>query len=274
MGQSVSGYTTRQMAATGTPIAQELPQLPPHLAPLRLLHSSRHAVTVEALDRRTGARRAVKRLLPARSHEDGPRRRLAAEVEALSRLGHRHIVHLHGWAECPDATRAAVLEFVDGPTLRELLMGGRVLPEADVARLGAQLGAALAHVHCAGLVHSDVKPANVLLDGDRAVLIDFHLARRPGPLTGHIGTRGFTAPEVVRADWIGKASDAWGLGALLHRARYGTLPVPDPTWWQGAARGRSVVEGVIHELLAPLPERRLGCSRAADRLSAAAVHQS
>jgi len=69
-----------------------------------------------------------------------------------------------------------------------------------------------------------VKPANIVYDGVRAVLIDFHLAKEPGPMRGGAGTRLFTAPEQVRGGHVTGAADVWGLGTVLYRAVSGRLP--------------------------------------------------
>ena len=254
------------MATLAPNVVETAAELPQYLHAMRVVHTSRHALTIEAIDERTGSRRAVKRLRPERMAEAGPHRRLLGEADALARLGHRNIVHLHGVATCSDSSPALVLEFVDGPTLRDVMLEGRTLPGETIRLLGMHLGLALAHVHDAGLVHADVKPANVMLDGERTVLIDFHLARRPGALTSHIGTRGFTAPEVVDIDHMGKAADAWGLGVVLYRARNGALPDPTRSWWSGESKSWPLIDRVIHQLLAPQPERRLGCARAAQLL--------
>ena len=90
--------------------------------------------------------------------------------------------------------------------------------------VGMQLADALDHLHRRWIMHRDVKPANVIYDGSRAVLIDFHLAKEPGPMRGGAGTRLFTAPEQVQGGHVTTAADIWGLGTVLYRAVTGRLP--------------------------------------------------
>ncbi len=107
--------------------------------------------------------------------------------------------------------------------MREHLRGGQRMTWREVARLGAQLGSALLAVHATGVLHCDVKPANVLVAADRYVLIDFDLARPPGPAGAKLGTRQFSAPEQAEGGNLGAEVDARGLGMVLFRAATGKL---------------------------------------------------
>ncbi|MEO6867542.1 MAG: protein kinase, partial [Gaiellales bacterium] len=98
------------------------------------------------------------------------------------------------------------------------------LSAREAAGVGAQLASALEHLHRRWIMHRDVKPANIMYDGSRAVLIDFHLAKAPGAMRGGAGTRLFTAPEQVLGGHVTPAADIWGLGTVLYRAVSGRLP--------------------------------------------------
>ena len=159
--------------------------------------------------------------------------RFAREVAALRRLpAHPHVVRLIEAGEGPPPWVA--MELVEGESLEALLERGPLAP-ARAARLAGEVALALAHAHALGLLHRDVKPANVLLragDGS-AVLTDFGLAL---PLeagdprltrTGvFVGTPACMAPEQARGqrEGVGTPADVWGLGAVLYRCLTGREP--------------------------------------------------
>jgi len=136
-----------------------------------------------------------------------------------------------------DAGRLFVsMRFVDGANLRQLLdVEGPMAPERAVALL-AQVAAALDAAHGAGLVHRDVKPANILIErraeGDHASLADFGLVKRMGAdaeLTGDagwVGTVDYVAPEQVAGGVVDARTDIYALGAVLYTALSGLVPYP------------------------------------------------
>ena len=123
-----------------------------------------------------------------------------------------------------------MLEHVDGPTLaEELSRRGRYPPE-EVARIGQQVCAGLAHAHAAGLVHRDVKPRNLLRAPDGTVKIaDFGIARAEDStqitLAGTVvGTAAYLAPEQARGDPVTPAADVYALGVVLYELLTGKPP--------------------------------------------------
>jgi serine/threonine protein kinase len=134
----------------------------------------------------------------------------------------------HGAAYC------LIMDYHGGRTLASLLSGGRRLPPPIVAALGLQLLSALRAVHAAGVVHCDVKPANLLVGDDgRLALIDFGIAEvgavpaHPGRRNGEvIGSPAYMAPEVVRGRAPRPPADLWSLGATLYTAVEGRRPFP------------------------------------------------
>ncbi|MEV8406546.1 protein kinase [Streptomyces niveus] len=122
------------------------------------------------------------------------------------------------------------VEYVAGPTLAEAVRRGGPLPPDAVRRLGADLAGALSGLHAAGIVHRDIKPGNVLLDLDRACLIDFGLARARGSGTDTegdlvVGTPDFMSPEHLRGSRaVTAASDVFSLAAVLCYAASGRKP--------------------------------------------------
>lgn len=187
-----------------------------------LLHRSRHADTVLAtwMGRQVVAKRVREDIAGAderRAASDS----ILREGLLLRRVDHSSVVRVVELVRDP---AALVLELVPGRSMREELRIRRRLPAAEAAMVGAQLAEALQHLHRRWILHRDVKPANIVYDGVRAVLIDFHLARQPGPMRGGAGTRLFAAPEQVLGGHVTPAADVWGLGTVLYRAVTGRLP--------------------------------------------------
>jgi serine/threonine protein kinase len=145
--------------------------------------------------------------------------------------------HVPGFVAAGDLARVPylVLERIEGGTLEERLAGGRLTPE-DVAKVGAAIADALHSVHQQGVVHLDVKPANVILRGDgSAVLIDFglaHHARYPDLLAEETRYRAGSAPYVSPEQLLGSRedlrSDVFALGVMLYEAATGKLPFGEP----------------------------------------------
>jgi len=159
-------------------------------------------------------------------------RRHQAEMRILARLNHPGLVAIYdaGVQECPPepSRRYLVMELVDGPSLASRLAAG-VLRGPDTAQLAVRLAGALAYVHEQGIIHRDVKPANVLLDQRSpalAKLTDFGIARSAtdARLTGAgltIGTAQYLSPEQALGGEVGPASDVYSLGLLLAECRSG-----------------------------------------------------
>lgn len=187
-----------------------------------LLHRSRHADTVLA---NWHGLEVVAKCVRADIDEEEfghvAANGILREGLLLRRLEHPSIVRV---VELTHQPAALILERVPGRSLREELRIRRRLPAIETARIGVQLASALSYLHRRWILHRDMKPANVIYDGYRAVLIDFHLAKEPGAMRGGAGTRLFTAPEQVRGGHVTSAADIWGLGTILYRAVTGRLP--------------------------------------------------
>ncbi|MEV5572443.1 serine/threonine-protein kinase [Spirillospora sp. NPDC052269] len=157
------------------------------------------------------------------------RERCVREARAVARIDHPGVVRVHDVVD-DEGRLWIVMELVRAPSLADVLTARGPLPPDQVAALGAQLAHALAAVHAAGVLHRDVKPANVLLRGDgRAVLTDFGIAVISGdePLTRSgqlVGSPEYMAPERLTGGGAGPAADVWGLGATLGALLAGRSP--------------------------------------------------
>jgi serine/threonine protein kinase len=177
----------------------------------------------EGVDVRTGQAVAVKVL---RSVLADDLRRFERELDALEALDHPAVVALRGHG-VHDGHPFLVLERCDGGCLATVLADGPLGPDR-AAELGAVLAEGLAHAHARGVVHRDVKPANVLLvEGGTPKLADFGIARLrdSSALTGTgftIGTAAYLAPEQAKGGTIGPEADVYSLGLVVLEAATGT----------------------------------------------------
>ncbi|MFD6109385.1 serine/threonine-protein kinase [Streptomyces yangpuensis] len=161
------------------------------------------------------------------------RERAVREARALARLAHPHVVTIHHIVEPADGAEGhpwIVMEMVKGGSLHDRLESGP-MPPAEAVRLGLDVLSALRAAHAEGVLHRDVKPANVLLRQDgSAVLTDFGIAALHDSTgltaTGVlIGSPEYIAPERVRGEEGLAASDLWSLGMLLYVAAEGVSPL-------------------------------------------------
>ncbi|WP_406272232.1 serine/threonine protein kinase [Streptomyces sp. NBC_00191] len=176
---------------------------------------------------------AVKELTAGRYVSEADRivlhARTQKEARAAARISHPGVVTVHDVLE-HDARPWIVMQYVDGPSLADAAKESGRIPAAEAARIGLHVLRALGAAHAAGVLHRDVKPANVLLNRDGRVLItDFGIAAIEGDSTitrtGEIvGSIDYLAPERVRGADPGPASDLWSLGATLYTAVEGESP--------------------------------------------------
>ena len=190
-----------------------------------------------AQDERLGRQVAVKQILPpagADPHEaEAMRQRALREGRIAARLSNPHSVSIYDVA-VEDGEPWLVMEYLPSRSLATVLEQDGVLRADLVAQIGAQVADALAATHTAGIVHRDVKPANVLIgQGERVdglvKITDFGISHASGDVTltrtGQItGTPAFLAPEVARGEDPGPASDVFSLGATLYTCLEGEPP--------------------------------------------------
>lgn len=146
-----------------------------------------------------------------------------------------------------------IMDLVTGRSLDQVVRQGGPLPPATVARIGVQVLSALEVAHAHGILHQDVKPANVLLDADgRALLADFGIAATmdaAGDVLASAGSPGYMAPERLNGRPAGTASDLWSLAATLYTAVEGVAP------FQRALPAAVAAAVLLHE---PPPPVRAG----------------
>ncbi|WP_192809327.1 serine/threonine-protein kinase [Actinomadura montaniterrae] len=239
----------------------------------------------ETLDREV----AVKEVLLPSGLSDEERhnrhQRTLREARASARLNHPGVVTVHDVVD-EDDRPWIVMELVRARSLQDVLDEDGPLPPGRVAAVGRQIVGALRAAHAIGILHRDVKPANVLVTADdRAVLTDFGIAQMAGDatLTGTgliMGSPAYMSPERVNGDRAIPASDLWALGATLYAACEGKAPhhrsdamavlaavmtqeVPPP-------KNAGPLEPVLLGLLERDPVRRMSAEAAEEALTAVA----
>jgi serine/threonine protein kinase len=173
---------------------------------------------------------ALKLLAPELARDESFRRRFATESKLAASLDHPNVIPIYQAGE-HDGVLYLAMRFVRGDDLRVRLRREGLLEPDVAARLVAQVGSALDAAHEAGLVHRDVKPANVLLDGhDHAYLTDFGLTKRLAAdtvetRTGQIlGTLDYIAPEQIRGEPPGPYTDVYALACMTLHLLTGEVP--------------------------------------------------
>ena len=185
--------------------------------------------TYRARDPRLEREVALKLLKSEVSLDDTIAGRVIREGALLARVRHPNVVLVHG-AEQAEGRVGLWMEFVRGRTLEAVLQSDGVWSPREVVRIGVDLCGALAAVHEAGIVHSDIKTSNVMLEeGGRVVLMDFgagwDLKRADLDASTVSGTPQCMAPEVLAGGPPTSRSDIYSAGVLLYRILTGTFPV-------------------------------------------------
>jgi serine/threonine-protein kinase len=171
---------------------------------------------------------ALKVIAPDLAESSGFRERFSREARVAAALAHPNIVTVYDAGEV-DGTLYLAMQYIEGSDLaRQLATEGRLKPyrAIDVCR---QVGDALDAAHGQGLIHRDVKPANVLIEGRNAYLTDFGLTKRLGgtqvTMTGDVvGTIHYVAPEQIEGREVTARSDVYSLGCVLYHCLTGRMP--------------------------------------------------
>jgi len=188
--------------------------------------------------------------------------RFRAEAAILASLHHKNLVQIYALGEHAGDVYF-VMELVEGQPLSEVLRATlerrEWFPVEAVAQIALEIGDALDAMHALGLIHRDVKPANILLDRerDRAVLVDVGVAVKAGNQSDAAGTPGFAAPESFLEQEGGPQTDVYGLASTMYCALTGRPPF-------GAGPAPQVVQRQLNDPLPPASQLRPGLREAVD----------
>jgi CHASE2 domain-containing sensor protein len=180
---------------------------------------------------------AIKLIATERGQDSVFRARFKLESRLAASIEHVNVIPVYEAGE-DDGLLFIAMRLVEGTDLAQLLARGGALEPARTAWLIGQLAAALDAAHARGLVHRDVKPANVLLTFDRPehlYLTDFGVAKQIGAGAGvttagqWVGTLDYLAPEQIRGEAVGNSVDIYALAGLLHHCLTGEVPFPRET---------------------------------------------
>ena len=189
---------------------------------------------------------------------------LDREARVLAGLRHPNIVSLFDLTE-RDGETYLVIEYVDGRSLAELLEERGSIDEPRVRRMGVTLANALAYAHSKGVLHNDIKPANIIIDREgEPHIADFGVAGvirttlTMASSSEFVGTLAYLAPEVIGGDRATPSSDVYSLAVTLYQCAAGCLPFPSGT-----------VANAVQRIAHPAPLLHMFAPNAGDRLEQA-----
>jgi RNA polymerase sigma factor (sigma-70 family) len=198
----------------------------------RMIGAGQMGKVYQASLRSVGRTVAVKFLRKSLLRQPGVIQRFIDEARTVARLDHPRLVGVHGLGQAPGGAYFIVMDFIDGPNLADLAKI-RSLSVNESVKWAIETCSAIEHAHAMGIIHCDLKPANLLLGPDGSIRVtDFGLARS---LTGQApwaaeveGTAPFMAPEQAARHWgtIGVHTDIYGVGAVLYTLLTGRPPWP------------------------------------------------
>jgi hypothetical protein len=178
---------------------------------------------------------AIKVLTPDLAGDQTIRTRFIREAEAAAAVAHPNVVNIYHVGVLPSAgVPYFVMQYIEGPSMAEAR--GRMLPEARVRRVIGEVASGLAAAHRRGVVHRDIKPGNIVVDGEtgRALLCDFgiaaaavHSSRRSDRLTdegSYVGTPTYMSPEIASGEEAIDKSDVYSLGIVAYELLTGRAP--------------------------------------------------
>src|SRR5213080_2773713 len=186
-----------------------------------------------AEDQELGRRVAIKILNSRHGNDDQFIERFRREAKNAAALNHPNIVSIYDRGEAED-TYYIAMEFLDGRTLKELIVGRGAAPINVAIEYGRQILSALRFAHRHGIVHRDIKPHNVLVDAEgRVKVTDFGIARAGTSQmteTGSIvGTAQYLSPEQARGTNVDQTSDLYSVGVVLYELLTGVVPFTGDT---------------------------------------------
>ncbi len=272
MGADLSVIQTGDQEAD--PLAEHLAEaLGGEVGLIRRLGQGRTAVVYLAEEPALDRRIALKALRPSYTRDQQIVERFKREARAAAGVPHPNIVAVHRVGETDAGIPYFTMEYIEGETLEQRLQRKGKLPLREAVRIVNGVASALTRAHELGLVHRDVKPADVLIEKDtgRVLVSDFGLAKlvakrqRLATLTGQgevLGTPEYTSPEQAETGAATAKSDQYSLAVIAYRMLSGRLPFPGPTAQDFL---RQHVEATPPFLLQLEPELPLEVAKAVDR---------
>ena len=195
-----------------------------------VLGTGASAIVFLAHDTTLERRVAIKLLQPALAEDQAFLKRFRAEARSVAALNHPNVLRVFDWGE-QDGVPYLVTELLAGGSLKDLLDAGVRLSHEQAASVGEQAAAGLAYAHARGLVHRDVKPANLLFDDEGRVRVtDFGVARALAeaswtePAGAMIGTVRYASPEQAEGLSVDGKADVYSLSLVLFEALSGVVP--------------------------------------------------
>jgi non-specific serine/threonine protein kinase len=213
-------------------------------------------VVYKAVDTNLDRPIALKFLPPELTRDPDAKHRFVHEAKAASALQHHNICTIHEIDETADGRMFISMDCYEGETLKEKIAKGSLSLD-DVLNVTSQLAEGLAKAYDAGMIHRDVKPANVMVTEDGVVkILDFGLAKLSGQTkvtkTGTtVGTVAYMSPEQAKGETIDARSDIWSLGVVLYELLTGEVP------FKGEHEA-AVMYGVMHNEPATLSSHLTG----------------
>ena len=282
---SKCGATSRARSDAPDPLRDKLQALVgTELEIERELGRGGMAAVYAAFDTALQRRVAVKVLLPEIADDRGMADRFLREARTVASLQHPHVVTVYG-VRSGEGVQAIIMQFVEGRSLDVILAERGRLPVHLAGMLLAQAAEGLQHAHDRGVVHRDVKPANVLIDREgSAVVSDFGIARRDfGPRTTGtgmvVGTWAYMSPEQRSAQEVTPATDQYAFGVMAFELLTGQLPFngsagemlrahmldPVPSMRALRADVPAHVEAIVQRMMAKAPADRWPSLKEAER---------
>ncbi|HEX6790366.1 MAG TPA: protein kinase [Candidatus Krumholzibacteria bacterium] len=192
-------------------------------------------VIYKAMDTRLNRPVALKFIAPSRLGDEQNRTRLVNEARSAASLRHPNICTVYDIEETPDGQTFISMAYLEGQSLRDRIQKEGRLPVEETLRIISQVAEGLREAHARGVVHRDIKSANILLtDRDEAVILDFGLAKVPSGASvtqtdTFSGTVAYASPEQIRGDRVDHRTDLWSLGVVWYEMLTGALPFAGET---------------------------------------------
>ena len=231
-----------------------------HYEILAVLGQGGFGVVFKAFDEKLHRQVAIKVMNPQMAATSPPRKRFLREARSAAAIRHENIVAVHSVEEQP--LPYLVMEFIDGQTLQQKLDSNGPLDITEVLYLGQQIANGLAAAHALNLIHRDIKPCNILIEGNaeqKVKITDFGLARasddasltRSGMIAG---TPMYMAPEQAMGLPLDHRTDLFSLGSVLYQMACGRPPFRAPSTIAVLRRVAEDTPRALQEIMPELPD--------------------